>query len=169
MHKRPETPLHHQDSWPRFTPHITLGSAPTAEAASAAIPKGQTRVPVRFKEFQTGPVYFRSVLFAVHPETPLIKLEEDVRKALGVSGPPPAYPHMSFAYIDDSEAEAREKVKKELKERGVVKDTEDGVGVWCKREDSVFLTGFEGTEIWVAKCDGPVESWTVLEKVKLDE
>lgn len=167
MHKRPETPLHHPSSWPRFTPHITLGSAPTGEAASAAIPRDQSRIPVRFKEFQAGPVYFRSVLFAVHPDPAVVKLEEDVRKALGASGLPPAYPHMSFAYIDDSEAEAREKIRVELKKRGTVEDTEDGVGIWCGQGDEDFLTGFEATEIWVAKCDGPVETWTVLEKFEL--
>jgi hypothetical protein len=29
------------------------------------------------------------------------------------------------------------------------------------------LQGFDGVEIWIALCDGPVETWAVLEKVEL--
>jgi len=91
------------------------------------------------------------------------------------------FPHVSIYYIDDAEAEERARVLRELEDNGTVVTTQDGVRIHTSRgpigiptgsetrplphNDS--LQGFDGVEIWVAHCDGPVETWTVLEKVEL--
>jgi len=29
------------------------------------------------------------------------------------------------------------------------------------------IDGFEASEVWITNCDGPVDKWTILEKVSL--
>lgn len=91
------------------------------------------------------------------------------------------FPHMSIYYIDDMEAEERSRVLQELKDNGTVIKSEEGVqihtsggpiGIPTGSETRPLpqgdaLSGIDAVEIWVALCDGPVESWTVLEKVEL--
>lgn len=86
---------------------------------------------------------------------------------------------MSVYYIDDSEPEERERVAQELFTNGAIVPDVDGRGIIvdCSKipQGSVSLTqarsdtlnGFDGMEIWAALCDGPVETWVILEKVRL--
>ena len=91
------------------------------------------------------------------------------------------FPHMSIYYIDDEEAEERHRVLQELKDNGTVVQIKNGVqihtsggpmGIQTGSETRPLphcdaLQGIDGVEIWAVLCDGPVEAWTVLEKIKL--
>jgi 2',3'-cyclic-nucleotide 3'-phosphodiesterase len=170
MHVRPLTTLlSSPSSWPRFTPHVTLGSAPTLEAARAAVPEDQQPVPVRFAELQAGEHYFRSVLVAVHLDEPLDTLERRIREAVGRKDPPPSYPHMSFAYIDDAEAGQRERIRDEMLQNGIAKNVDGGVVLKCGESEEDVIRGYQGTEIWVVLAEGKVEDWEVLDKIRLKE
>lgn len=173
MHIRPEQSTC-TSSYPRFDPHITLGTSPDLDALRSAIPANQRRVPVRFKSVDVGPTYTRSVLVAVHPDTEISMLERHIRAKLGKGEPPPSFPHMSFFYIDDAEKEERQRVVGELEEKGIIQSTADGVVLRCepegRAEDQTELAGFDGCEIWIVQCEGKVEEdWNVLEKISLAE
>jgi 2',3'-cyclic-nucleotide 3'-phosphodiesterase len=168
MHIRPPQSTS-PNSYPRFDPHITLGSASTHEEARAGLPPSDKRtpIPVRFREAVAGPVYFRSVYIAIHQDEAIMKLEEEVRKGLGRSEPPPSYPHMSFAYIDDSESGERTRLLEEYTQKGIFTvGGEAQVALDCG--ESCVLKNFVSSEIWIVECNGPVEGWKVLEKVSLD-
>lgn len=34
-------------------------------------------------------------------------------------------------------------------------------------DETKLLAGFEAREVWIALCDGPVETWKVLDKITL--
>jgi 2',3'-cyclic-nucleotide 3'-phosphodiesterase len=155
------------NSYPKFVPHVTLASAASAEVLRAAIPSGQQIVPVRFAELRSGEHFFRSVLLACHRDHELKALQEHIQRALGQPTPPPAFPHLSLAYIDDSEAEKRAMVERELLERGLIKPVGDAVAVNCGEDEEALISGFVGEEIWIVKCDGKVEDWEVLEQIPL--
>lgn len=93
---------------------------------------------------------------------------------------------MSIYYIDDSEPEERARVAHELLANGTIVEASDtgdngDIIIDCSkgpngveavppsmaRISSDLLHGFDGTEIWAAMCDGPVETWTIRAKVKL--
>ena len=126
--------------------------------------------------------YFRSVLAVIELSPETLSLHAKINENLKMRSPQsPMFPHMSIYYIDDAEAEERVRVLRELKDNGTVVQAEDGVrihtsggpiGIPTGSETRPLphgdtLQGFDGVEIWVALCDGPVETWTVLEKVAL--
>ena len=126
--------------------------------------------------------YFRSVLVVIESSPELVALHAKVRESLKIRNPQsPMFPHMSIYYIDDAEAEERIRVLQELKDNGTVTKTEEGVqihtsggpiGIPTGSETRPLpkgdaLRGVDGTEIWVALCDGPVETWTVLKRIEL--
>jgi 2',3'-cyclic-nucleotide 3'-phosphodiesterase len=166
MHIKPSS-SHSPNSYPRFEPHITLGSAPTLEEARKGLSETRSAIPVRFREVVAGPVFFRSVYIAVAEDEKVMKLEERVRQGLGRDGPPPSYPHLSFAYIDDSEPEERQRLLDEYLKKGIFVNEKDRAVVDCG--EGVKVDGFTALEIWIAQCNGPVESWKVLEKIPLSE
>ena len=184
MHVRPPT-AKMPDSYPRFQPHITLTTVPSTtsvEELVAAIPSRQSRVKVDFSDVVVSDAYFRSVLAAVEPSPEILSLCTKINENLGIRDPrSPMFPHMSIYYIDDAEAEERARVLRELEDNKTVVKIEDGVqihtsggpvGIPTGSETRPLppgdvLQGFDGAEIWVALCDGPVETWTVLKKIEL--
>jgi hypothetical protein len=80
---------------------------------------------------------------------------------------------MSLYYIDDSEPEQRRIVADELLSSGrIVVEGEDRIILNCFDDKlstvgNSKLSGFDGEEVWVVRCEGPVKQWEVLEKVVL--
>jgi 2'-5' RNA ligase len=166
-------------SYPHFNPHITLASGipPSIDVASilACIPDVPS-LPVEFKSLEIGDTYYRSVYIAIHASSNLSALHQSVsdklRKLEGVQPRSPCFPHMSLYYIDEAEPGERHKVADELLHSGrVVKIKEgdrDGIILDCSADSrEVKLSGFDGEEIWVVTCEGPVEQWKTLGKVDL--
>jgi len=184
MHIRPPT-AKMPNSYPRFHPHITLTSVPSTtpvEELIAAIPLGQSQVRVDFSDVVVSDAYFRSVLAVVKPSPEIMFLHTKIDENLKIHNPQsPMFPHMSIYYIDDAEAEERARVLRELKDNGMVVQTKDGVQIHTSGGPlgiptgsktrplpySDTLRGFDGVEIWAVLCDGPVDTWTALEKIKL--
>lgn len=184
MHVRPPT-AKMSNSYPRFQPHITLATVPSSTPVGelvAAIPSRQSRVRVDFADVVVSDAYFRSVLAVIEPSHEILTLHAKINGNLGIHNPrSPIFPHMSIYYIDDAEAEERSRVLQELEDNGTVVKTEGGVQIHTSRGPIGIptgsetrpiphgdeLQGFDGVEIWAALCDGPVETWTVLEKVEL--
>lgn len=184
MHVRPPT-AKLPSSYPRFHPHITLAtvlSTTPVQDLVAAIPPGQSQIDAVFSDVVVGDGYFRSVLAAIVPSPEIMSLQSKVSENLKIRDPQrPMFPHMSIYYIDDAEVEERTRVLQELKDNGTVIKIEEGIQIHTSggpigtptgsgtrplpRGDE--LRGIDGAEIWIALCDGPVETWTVLEKVKL--
>jgi 2',3'-cyclic-nucleotide 3'-phosphodiesterase len=184
MHIRPPT-AKMPNSYPRFHPHITLAtvsSTTPVEELVAAIPSRWSQVKVVFSDVVVGDGYFRSVLTVVEPSSEVMSLHTRICENLKIRNPQsPMFPHMSIYYIDDMEAEERSRVLQELKGNGTVVKTKEGVQIHTSGgpigiptgsgtrplPHGDTLHGFDGAEVWVALCDGPVETWTVLEKVEL--
>ena len=184
MHVRPQT-AKMPNSYPNFHPHITLATVPSTmpvEELVAAIPPRQPQVRADFSDVVVSDVYFRSVLAVIVSSPETLALHTKIHESLKIRNPrSPMFPHMSIYYIDDEEAEERARVLRELKDNGTVVRIKDGVqihtsggpaGIPTGSETRPLphgdaLQGFDGVEIWAVLCDGPVESWTVLEKVEL--
>ena len=184
MHVRPPT-AKVPSSYPRFHPHITLAtvsSTTPVQELVAAIPPRHPQIQVVISDVVVGDTYFRSVLAAIVPSPEILSLQSTVSENLRIRDPrSPMFPHMSIYYIDDAEAEERTRVLQELKDNGTVIKTEEGVQIHTSGgpigtptgsgtrppPQGDALRGIDGSEIWVVLCDGPVETWTVLEKVKL--
>ncbi|KAJ8483072.1 hypothetical protein ONZ51_g4941 [Trametes cubensis] len=166
MRLKPTTPLNSPSSFPAFHPHVTLASCPDAAALRAAIPPNQGPVPVHFKSLDGSEGrYFMAVYIT----------------CLGEKGAIPPVAHMSLYYIDEADREERaravERLRSELRlleSRGP--DGENIVRLACVDEleeseggekEPVILDGFDGEEIWVVKCEGPVSEWEVMEKIPL--
>ena len=184
MHVRPPT-AKMPNSYPRFHPHITLTTVPSTTPVGeliAAIPQGQSRVEVVFSDVVVGDAYFRSVLAVIEQSSEIGSLHTKICENLKTRNPQsPMFPHMSIYYVDDAEAEERTRVLQELKDNGTVVKTKEGVRL-CTSGGPIgnptgiktpplshgdVLYGFNGAEIWVALCDGPVDTWTVVQTVEL--
>ncbi|KAH9900876.1 hypothetical protein C8Q73DRAFT_637494 [Cubamyces lactineus] len=186
MRLKPTTPLKSPSSFPAFHPHVTLASSPDGAAVRAAIPPNQGPIPVRFASLDVGEgKYFMSVFITVHTAgaqgAPLEAVRMHLRARLGDKGAIPPVAHMSLYYIDEADREERarmvERLRSELRvleSRGP--DGESVIKLACVDEGSeegegekepVILDGFDGEEIWVVRCDGPVSAWEVMEKIPL--
>ncbi|KAG2150196.1 2',3'-cyclic-nucleotide 3'-phosphodiesterase, partial [Suillus cothurnatus] len=174
--KQPETRPVSAASYPEITPHITLASSgkATQDAILRAIPSTFRPIPVEFQKLEVGDHYFRSVFISVKKTTELVALHEHIMAALdreGASPSAPAFPHMSISYIADEDGVAeRKKAADELRATTVVESPETGlesVVLRCgnSEEGCVYLASFEGTEVWIVRCEGPVQDWQVLHKI----
>jgi len=157
-------------SFPSFDPHLTLASVPSSTALSdlvAAIPSEQHPVPVYFKSLDVGDKYFMSVYVAVHHTPELEMLRAHLREHLGDRAVP-TIPHMSLYYIDEEDHEEREKAAQELRQKGRAVAHDGGLTLnWAAEIPSDVLSGFDGAEIWVVRCEGPVPEWEVVKKITL--
>ncbi|EKM55047.1 uncharacterized protein PHACADRAFT_255378 [Phanerochaete carnosa HHB-10118-sp] len=162
-------------SFPHFEPHVTLATVPSStplDELRAAIPKDQPAVPVSFKSVDVGNKYFMSVYVTVYHAGGLDALREDLKKSLGERVVPPLA-HVSLFYIDDSEPEERTKVVEQLKRDGRIVDKgEDKVALNYSEQhlesgEDDAVDGFDGGEIWIALCDGPVPTWIIKDRIKL--
>ncbi|KAL1746312.1 2',3'-cyclic-nucleotide 3'-phosphodiesterase, partial [Schizophyllum fasciatum] len=167
--KRPLSPA----TYPRFTPHISLAAlgpdtSIPLDRLRAAIPRNKSDPPARaaFASIEIGDHYFRSVYAAVAPSDALLALHKHVHDALGLAPRTPKYPHVSLAYIADEDAAERAAYLQALKDEGVIRAEGEGVSLRCG-EDGGWASGFDVREVWIAKCDGPVEEWEVLDRVEM--
>ena len=70
-------------------------------------------------------------------------------------------------------ADERAKVAEQLGRDGrIVHVADDRVALNCAADPSTgdkgdLLDGFDGAEIWIALCDGPVPTWIVKDRIKL--
>ncbi|KAI5900473.1 LigT-like protein [Schizophyllum commune H4-8] len=165
--KRPLNP----STYPHFTPHITLAAlGPNTsiplERLRTAIPKDTPPTRATFASIEVGDHFFRSVYTAIKSTAELLELHKRVHDALDLPPRTPKYPHVSLAYIVDEDAEEREAYLQALKDEGVIREEGDRVGIQCG-EDGGWVDGFDVKEIWIAKCDGPVESWEILDRLTL--
>ncbi|KAF8913548.1 2',3'-cyclic-nucleotide 3'-phosphodiesterase [Mucidula mucida] len=145
-------------SYPSFEPHITLLSLPADSSISlqelrASIPKS-TPLKISFNSVNIGDHFFRSVYIAVKPTPELWSLHAHTHKALNQEPRTPLFPHISLS----------------LNDAGRIKSIEDGDGVALNCSQGAgedWMSTFETSEIWIAECNGPVESWKILDKVSL--
>ncbi|KAG0698467.1 2',3'-cyclic-nucleotide 3'-phosphodiesterase [Suillus ampliporus] len=176
--KQPETRPVSSASYPEIIPHITLASSgkATQNTILRALPSPLPRpIPVEFQKLEVGDHYFRSVFISVKKTTELVALHEHIMAALDRDRASPsasAFPHMSISYIADEDGGTeRKKAADELRAITVVEGLGAGgaetVVLRCGDSEAgrVWLSGFEGTEVWIVRCEGPVEHWRVLQKI----
>ncbi|KAJ7721548.1 2',3'-cyclic-nucleotide 3'-phosphodiesterase, partial [Mycena maculata] len=179
MDIRPSTdPSNLGASYPRFQPHVTLASlseshtADIVQFALSSIPEAQSPLPVAFRAVEVGDHFFRSVYIAVNPSKALLDLHANLHRELGIATPgTPKYPHMSLCYITEDDAKAGERTNyfHELETSGRIRNDREAVSLNCRERDSedAWLSGFDAQEIWIVKCEGPVENWAIQTKITL--
>ncbi|KAF8136473.1 hypothetical protein EV363DRAFT_1319687 [Boletus edulis] len=154
-------------SYPAFPPHITLATAPLSDPGIPnvlldAVPVSQQPIRANFQS-----------LVVVQSTHDLVDLQNQIRINLrrrGLEPTAPRFPHMSLCYIADEDKSHRDRTAQALRDTGVVVSGEttgdmQSISLQC---GDVHLLGFDGTEIWLVKCEGPVETWQVDERrVKL--
>ncbi|CAL1705230.1 unnamed protein product [Somion occarium] len=160
-------------SFPRFHPHITLSSVSSDTDISnlrSAVPAGQVKVPIHFKSVDVGDKYYMSAYVSVHHSEELSALRDNLKEALGEDTVPPLA-HVSLFYIDDVDAGERQKIFEQLNEGGrIISKDDHSVALDCTEGDARgqdVIDGFVACEIWIALCDGPVEAWTIKDKIQL--
>ena len=164
-------------SFPHFHPHITLTTVPSqttpppVDELRKAIPTDQPIIPITFKVVEVGEKYFMSVYVTVDQDGVHGDLRNKLKSALGEKTVPPKS-HLSLFYIDDPDSEERTKIYDELLEQQRVVELGEGrVGLDCsevpRKDLEDVVSGFQGAEIWIAVCDGPVETWVIKDKIAL--
>lgn len=154
------------ESFPNFEPHVTLASLPLdipVSAIRAGVPQGQKQINISFKSLEIGTHYFRSVYIAVEPSSELSTLHQQVHAALQIDPKTPVYPHISLCYVTDEDAEKG--LRRQFAESLEVKEESDGIALGGESED--WMSGLRADEIWITRCEGPVETWEVLDVIRL--
>ncbi|KAJ7709549.1 2',3'-cyclic-nucleotide 3'-phosphodiesterase [Mycena rosella] len=174
MDARPRSQSTSEASYPIFQPHITLAAlpdpVPSLANILASIPDAQRALPITFDAVEVGDHFFRSVYLAVHPTQALLDLHHHVHAKLDIPLKTPKYPHISLCYINDEDAATGERTRyfHALEDAGTIRASEGSVSLNCGEpgEDD-WLSAFQSPEIWIARCEGPVETWTVEKKIAL--
>ena len=165
-----------ETSYPSFDPHITLLSLPSDSKLTVAELRSAVEVinqlDIAFKSVTIGDHFFRSVFVSISPTPTLCDLHARVHQRLNQQPRTPMFPHLSLCYITEEDAEKGERINfyDSLSRNGRVKITPGGVSLNCSSGDGDaedWVSGFRANEIWIAECNGPVNTWTVLDKVKL--
>ncbi|KAJ7085774.1 2',3'-cyclic-nucleotide 3'-phosphodiesterase [Mycena belliarum] len=174
MDARPTSQSTSDASYPAFQPHITLAAlpdpVPSLAAILAAIPETQHALPITFDSVEVGDHFFRSVYLAARPSPALFDLHAHVHSALHIAPKTLKFPHISLCYINDEDAAAGERTRyfQALKDAGRIRGDGNSVSLNCgEPEGDDWMSGFELPEIWIARCEGPVETWTVERKIAL--
>ncbi|KAG6814574.1 hypothetical protein H0H92_000103 [Tricholoma furcatifolium] len=178
MRARQDERHNYPSSYPAFQPHVTLASfpststPPTAAIRAAIAPVAQQGgLAVKFQSVDIGTHFFRSVYIAITLTPGLAALHEAVHTKLGIEPKTPSYPHVSLCYIDDEDARKgeRERFFEELKREGRIREEGHGVSLRCGKGegDVVWLSEYQPKEVWIAECDGPVESWKIIDKISI--
>jgi 2',3'-cyclic-nucleotide 3'-phosphodiesterase len=167
-------------SYPEITPHITLASSgkATKDTLLRALPYTLRPIPVEFQKLEVGDHYFRSVFISMKKTAELVALHEHIMAALdkdGASPSAPVFPHMSISYIADEDGDAeRKKAADELRASSITvegseADGAETVTLRCggPEKGHASLSSFEGTEVWIVRCEGPVQYWQVLQKISM--
>lgn len=169
---------HLESTYPSFTPHITLcalgpSTNLSIDTLRSAIPLETLPIDLDIQSVDIGDHYFRSVYLKVENTQPLAALHAHVHDTLSLTPRTPLFPHMSLCYISDDDAEIgeREHFFRDLVKLGRFMPREDGgvsLNLGAPGNDK-WLSTFQATEVWIAKCDGPVASWTILDKIPLSK
>ncbi|KAJ7583036.1 2',3'-cyclic-nucleotide 3'-phosphodiesterase [Mycena floridula] len=160
MKTRPSSSTATKDeSYPTFFPHITLG---TFDLPAIPSPELLTfdSLQADFSSIDIGDHFFRSVYIAIQPTEQLSALHAHVHSLLKAEPRTPSFPHLSLCYITDEDAadDERERFKEALK----ILQREGGVTLVHGEET---IAGFWCSEMWITRCEGAVESWSILHKV----
>ncbi|EJD05700.1 LigT-like protein [Fomitiporia mediterranea MF3/22] len=163
---------------PSFEPHITLSSFPSSvplellRSVLGEIKQTNARpLRVEFTGFGTGDTFFRSVVIDVLVTPELQDVHDRVQRAVRMNGyevSSPRFPHISLFYIPDEFGAERKRIRDALWETCGIQCGLDYPGrmIAFKVSEGVF-SGFDTFEVWIVRCEGPVEGWEVLEKVEL--
>lgn len=144
-----------------------------------------------------GSSYFVSVVIALQPTESLVDFQKQVlslvseKLGLSISGTSFFFPHVSLYYGDgerklagdNKEGEGGPKIEgsREGEEERQLEGGRNGIAATITQEFGISSTEnmenliLDGTrellpwEIWVVKCEGPVEEWSVVEKIKFQE
>ncbi|KIY50806.1 LigT-like protein [Fistulina hepatica ATCC 64428] len=169
------SPNLHPSSYPNFEPHITLAALPhdvdiPPSDLLLAVPQSLRSIAARIKSVEIGTHYFRSVYLAIDPSPELTALHGHIHHKLQITPRTPSFPHMSLCYVADEDAAAGERqlFYDTLIASGRVLQTSANDIVLLDKDDVVGISSFECTEVWVVRCDGPVEHWQVLDKLPLN-
>ncbi|KAF7295460.1 Cyclic phosphodiesterase [Mycena indigotica] len=165
-------------SYPRFDPHVTLAALPrdpepTLEGIQLALPVLSAPLNVVFDSIEIGDHYFRSVYAAVRPSPDLLALHGHIHQHLNISSPrTPKFPHLSLCYITDDHAATGERTRYYDALSTRTRTVDDRVRIDCSRDKPAeeaqdWLAGLQMVEIWVVRCDGPVETWVIEKKIPL--
>ncbi|KAJ3760486.1 2',3'-cyclic-nucleotide 3'-phosphodiesterase [Lentinula raphanica] len=167
-------------SFPKFHPHITLAALPPSSTLTLEQLQEITRsslsndLQIRFKSVNTGDHFFRSVYIAIEPTPALLSLHARVHSTLNVEPRTPSFPHLSLCYITDEDnaaGEHRLRWKNKLEALGILRSTAtgDGIELNCSVDGAseLWMSSFTAYEIWFVECVGPVETWKVLDKVRI--
>ncbi|KAJ3777449.1 2',3'-cyclic-nucleotide 3'-phosphodiesterase [Lentinula raphanica] len=167
-------------SFPKFHPHITLAALPPSSTLTLEQLQEITRsslsndLQIRFKSVNTGDHFFRSVYIAIEPTPALLSLHARVHSTLNVEPRTPSFPHLSLCYITDEDnaaGEHRLRWKNKLEALGILRSTATGDGIELNRSvdgaSELWMSSFTAYEIWFVECVGPVETWKVLDKVRI--
>ncbi|KAL5533251.1 hypothetical protein ACEPAF_5027 [Sanghuangporus sanghuang] len=177
-------------SLPTLEPHITIASFPSSiplETLRSSLNsisingshhqegEGTPALEIRFSALSVGDAYFRSVLLDIIPTPALHLLREQLqKKALPYEARSPRYPHLSLFYVPDEHAEDRVRIRQALWRD--CRDTHLGDRIVFNIDppkeggaggDEERFEGFCASDIWIVRCEGAVEEWTVLDKIHL--
>jgi len=170
------TSIAKQHGSPIFQPHITLFTVPSSPSISLAEPEKllppksdlPISVPIIFKRVCTGATFFQSVFIELelgHDSGVLQAMYDGAfirnQGLVKDGGKPPYHPHLSLYYGTPS-IEEKEAIVANLEKDGVIDATSSPVEV------AGVQGGFDVNEIWIVRCEGPVEGWEVLHRLRLD-
>lgn len=147
---------------------MTITSVPFISDAIPTFSESMKKIIEEHKELRLafkyplfiGSSYFVSVVLGLQPNEPLLKFQKDVlsvvseKLGLSISGTV-FFPHVSLYYGEGD----RNKIATSISQEATI--TED--------TEKLILDGtreLKPSEIWVVKCEGPVEEWGVLEKIE---
>lgn len=149
----------------------------TLDAVESAISKIQAPPICKFASVDVGSEYYRSVYIAIQLTSEMSSLHQHILEELNVEPLTPAFPHLSLCYITNADADSkgeREKYRQVLQDSGKIqikgKDSQNQGVTICRpgaSDGGEWLDHFVAHEIWVVRCEGPVESWVVLRKFTL--
>lgn len=161
-------------SYPKFEPHVTLATFSTLDPQQLreSIPKsGLSDLRIQFKSVDIGTHFFRSVYIAVEPSSALTALHTHIHQALNMEPRTPSFPHISLCYIvdDDAARGERQAWRDQLEATGRIRSSDNGVELNCGIDvDEDWMACSLAHEIWLVNCVGPVEEWSILDRVLLN-
>lgn len=169
----------------------------TVSSWNKIIPKNARKdklgLPISFQALSTGDHYFRSVLLDIVLTSELealhSALQTATQKLLGqaaceIVARGPRFPHLSLFYVPDEHKDDRTQIRDALWDAfGEIMDTENGerrvgfrlsnkaekVETHLTESHGDILAGFSASEIWIAKCEGAVKDWLVLERIPISQ
>lgn len=166
-------PAQEKASYPKFHPHITLASLPLSvenkliDIEASILTSKKAPLTVKLSSVEIGSHYFRSVYVVIEPTSEITDMHGRIHEALHAVPHTPSFPHLSLCYIDDKDAAVGERAAfyKTLKDgRKIKAGGEGGVALDCGVAEEDWMDCFEADEIWVVRCEGPVNEWAILQK-----